>query len=421
MSKVDVINILNIDRAKSKSSLRDFDFMLFAFVLNMRFIYDFSVRLLALVGLSSDGFIQSFRVLLYLLLFFMLLYRLIFVHKEVVVPLGIILGLSIIIAFSQLFNSNLRQIFLIQIVLIFSQGISFFLATYYASSDPKALYLSIRKFIPVITIYSFFVLLNPFLNQAGAISGYQALSYYILPYAIICFWEGVKKRSLPNLVLGFFLLYIIIGYGGRGALVSVLISFVFLLYINKKSYKIILLIILVAIFVILLYIYWDQLVLQLEYYLPYSRTVKMLRMNKFSTYDSRTNIILYLEPIIKDSPLRINGFGANHLYVNEYYKRLGIYSPLTATHAHNIFIALLVDWGLLIGGFLCISLIKVFFKTLKATIKTNDEFTKIIFTIIVLTNLIHSMISGSYATGGEIWIALGYLIARSRMRKIKIF
>lgn len=395
------------------------DYLLFAIILNNRMLFDLFVRLSNLFNIYNDLFADILRGTSYILLFTFLLYRLVIKHKIVTQPLLFMYFISIIIVFSLLLNYELLRMIKIQVILTFSSSVPFFFAAYYGSQNPRLFLHYFDKFTILAVIYALNILLFPDIRDSGFAVGYQALSYHLLPFAILVFWKFTYKKNKIQLLYFALFIYVIFAYGGRGPLLILVISILLVLFMNIKVIQIkIILAFILTVVTTSIYLFWDNILIYLTNLMPYSRNLAMLRNQSFQTMDSRTNIFEYLNSFIIESPLIMRGFGGNHFLVNDFYSSNGYVLELTATHAHNFLYALIIDWGVIVGSFIIFIIFIKIIKTIKIVLLYKNSYLNIAFILLVLVNILHSMISGSYSTGGEVWISLGMIFAYSKIKNI---
>ena len=220
---------------------------------------------------------------------------------------------------------------------------------------------------------------------------------------IICFSIADQVNAQRNFSKLIFLLpiflSIIILLGNRGSLISLFITFLFLLIILKFLREKILKILFVFLFSLFLsflikkfYFYLNN--LNLNDIINYNHSFEVLRADKFS-FDDRIEQWKYGFEIFKEN--LFFGLGSNGFAISALNEKHQTGYPIFAfySHPHNLIIQFLVEWGS-VGTFLLLSLLGgLFYSSIKSLVVEKKKIILIPgLSIIALS--IHGLVDGSY-------------------------
>ncbi|MCM3539122.1 O-antigen ligase family protein [Priestia endophytica] len=236
----------------------------------------------------------------------------------------------------------------------------------------------------------------------------MALSYYMLLPSIIFLDRLLTSFSLKNLLFTLISIIVILALGSRGAILCIVVFFLLKLikyafqlsYVRGAYYSIIMGVI------ILLYINFDN-ILQSTYNTLLSIGVNsrsiMLFLKGEVHLSGRDSIYDSAIIAIGDKPFIGNGFAGD--------RRIN-----GGGYVHNIFLEILIDFGIIIGclvivGLLCLIIRALFQRDL---VRYNMTITWISLGFIPL------MISSSYITDMKFWILIGLIIRGVGLSKKQI-
>lgn len=243
---------------------------------------------------------------------------------------------------------------------------------------------------------------------------YMTISYQLLFWTIIAIFYCVEKRKKWPLIIVLPSVLSILTGGSRGALLCLSVT-ILLVYIfknlladriaNHRSRRIFQLVSLI--FIIILLVFFNNFLLEIENTLDSwgikSRVITRIINASFFDNADRTNIQKELFPYLNN---RVFGYG---LYGDRFLTSSGKY-------AHNFFVELLIDFGVVIGGIIIIALI---INTIRAFLicikkKTTVALYFLFFSIVFI--YIKFMISASYLESSECLFAIGIIINIIRYR-----
>jgi len=225
----------------------------------------------------------------------------------------------------------------------------------------------------------------------------MTLSYYMLLPAIIFMDQLLEKLSLRMLLISLISIIVILSLGSRGAILCLIIFVMFKIVRFKLTYSKMLynLITLSAIFIVFFYL--DKILSYLESALLLfgirSRSIHLL-LGEEVYLSGRDNIYERLLTEILDNPIIGIGLGADRRFVESGY-------------AHNFILEVLLNYGLLLGSLILVTVIILLFKG----IFTKDDEKYNIITIWISLGFVHLMVSSSYLIDFKFWILLGILLS----------
>lgn len=170
--------------------------------------------------------------------------------------------------------------------------------------------------------------------------GYDVM-LYVLPF-IYCAWKDRKLTDIAGAVLGLFL---ILSYGSRGPFLFLGI-FIMLLCVKmlQKSRKKVLFIGLIAIGVIVVYIFYIPILMSLMQRMESmglsSRFLSMMLEGTISNDSGRTKIWEAAIKMIQDNPFGYGFMGSQHV----------ISKLILAGYPHSFILEILIDFGVIVGG-----------------------------------------------------------------------
>lgn len=240
-----------------------------------------------------------------------------------------------------------------------------------------------------------------FTGRASAGTYSMSLSYYMLLPTIMFIDELFDKLSFIVIFLTMISLLVILALGSRGAILCILIFVVlkFLRQNSKRTFKRILRDFSLLGIGIILFLFLNEIlesiyILLLKFGIN-SRTLTLFLIEEvhLSGRDS-----IYNDVIAKllDNPM--TGIGL-----------VGDREVLNGTYAHNFFIEVLSNFGIITGTIILVSILVLL---LKGLVNKEKNVYSLIF-IWVSLGFVHLMVSGSYLIDIKFWILMGLLINSS--------
>lgn len=265
---------------------------------------------------------------------------------------------------------------------------TFFLVRYL--DDYKKLLNLLLNFAPYIVFFALIRILIETNHESGF---YLPFSYSILTCTLSCLLGFFIKNNKIYLICFLLGLALILLLGSRGALVCCLAGSIIILYSVRKNLNFKLIILLFTILIIFIFL----LILYSRIDVAFSRTLNMLISRDFFSDSGRFEII---ETLYANFNILGSGIYSERIFIN--------------TYPHNIFVEFLFQYGLLIGIFLCISLLLL----LKKGCQCKDQSIKYLVILLLSAGFFKLLFSSSYANGEiEFFMLLALCITASQKKK----
>lgn len=227
-------------------------------------------------------------------------------------------------------------------------------------------------------------------NQTEYLMG---LGYSLtLPVLILILFKLKKKNYLDIILIAITILYIVL-FASRGPLISIMIAFVYTPIRNAVNDRKKLRLFLIITLLLFSAIFYKEIIILIVNCFQNigfnSRTLEVISSDLF--HDSgRTQIYNVLIKQIVENPITIRGINSEYL--------------LTGGYAHNIFIELLYQFGIVFGFPICIFILVKSIKTFFSAKSSKDIITLIFFLCSIPCLLVSSSLWINYSFW--IWLAL---------------
>jgi len=220
----------------------------------------------------------------------------------------------------------------------------------------------------------------------------MSLAYFMLPPIAILINHQFKEFSISIFVILAISILSILVYGARGPLIGIIYIIILNLYktFKKVSYKSVILVSLITIFLVVSLLFWNQIILTILDFLDglniYSRTLHRLAYGNLFDLSGRDLLIQYYIDLVKEKP--IFGWGIAGGWLSR------------GTGPHNAIIELILSFGVVFGGILATLLVFSFLAPFfNKKFLTNDIYTA--FAAINLPLLV---------SAGDIWVKYNFII-----------
>ena len=235
----------------------------------------------------------------------------------------------------------------------------------------------------------------------------MSLAYYLLPFSIFSAFKmvRVKENRLCNISVFIGALFLQVWTGTRGPLLCLFCALTLYILVtpNKKSTKISFALIMACLLVFLssnmFFDFMKNVSIFLEEKGVSNRIVDKFLQEELLDASGRDNITEKILVAIKEGP----AFG---------YGLFGDRALLNGSYCHNIFYELLVNFGVLIGGALFITLVISLATSLFRT-KVNSAF----YTMLLCAGFIKLFLSSSYIIDPMFFMLLGALFSTGNAKK----
>lgn len=273
----------------------------------------------------------------------------------------------------------------------------------YSIEDYDILYDTLRKvsYINfVLGVFVFYLIAFKNLNKGVYSMGF---SYYFLLPCLFFIYEFFEKRTIKYFIFTLISILIILAVGSRGPILSIGIYIIIEIFNNFKKERLFTIFLVLLIGIVIL-IYFHEIALYLYEFLSkhgiYSRTLYLFLQeddihlsNRDYIYNSAINLIL-------EHPTLGIGIAGDRYYFD--------------TYAHNLFLEIMLDYGIIFGLIISIILIYIFLRSTFLLSKDKSfDFIKILFCI----GIVPLMISSSYLTSAWFWIYIGITVKYLKFKK----
>lgn len=238
-------------------------------------------------------------------------------------------------------------------------------------------------------------------------------AYKVLPSVIIIFsWIFTERRKTLAIIFSVIGTVFLILQGTRGPILCLAAFICLMMYkkygLGKSFFKVGIIAVVIAFLVNSQSVQKElvDLTNKIDSSGYSSRFITMALDEELSDANGREAIQETLLNDIKENPLKIRGMFADRqstrgLVDSEYDT---VHSQ--GTYAHNLWIELLYDWGVFLGGIILIAILFVLLKTI-IKIDTNDSYIVMLF---VCTGFIHLFLSGSYLQSSNFFFLMGIAV-----------
>lgn len=267
----------------------------------------------------------------------------------------------------------------------------------------KFYYASIISIIMTLIslYYSFF-------KKVGLEINYMVFSYDVLsPSIMLLYYNIIKKRNIISISIFLLISIIILIFGSRGAFLSLAIGSIFIIQMKYK-YKIhkILYFFILLIIALILYINIQNILLLIATKLPdniNSRNIYLISNDNLFDLTGRDTI---QQILLKN--INLFGYGAygDRLLTTSFYN----------TYAHNIFLELIIDFGIVFGSIIIIFILL----SIISIIKNRNNLIKSLLFIFLPAGFLKLMFSGSYLNIEISFYILIGIILRHFLEKYKV-
>lgn len=281
----------------------------------------------------------------------------------------------------------------------------------------------IKKSKPYIVISIIYLIFYSFVGEINIT--YMNASYFLLTASLFSLIVALKENRPIYYVLFTLFLFAILLIGSRGALVSVMV-FVLTLFVYKRTYiKTLLLFTITFTLALLISYYWQDILLFLYQLYPSSRIVALLYNTEYFTYSGRDNFYRFGIAMVMSAPFKFRGFLADRWYFANNFEgtsELGRYisiEMMQGLYAHNIWLEMCIQFGLLIGSFMIILIVVYTIKAYKRVLVISEDNKSLFYAFLfaITTGIVPLLFSRSYLDNNMFWLAMGLVFSINRYKK----
>ncbi|HOA19594.1 MAG TPA: O-antigen ligase family protein [Sedimentibacter sp.] len=253
------------------------------------------------------------------------------------------------------------------------------------------------RLIFIVGIFMSYLIIFKNLN-IGSNNYSMSLSYYLLIPSLIYLYYFLKDYTFLNFLLFVFSTIGILLIGARGPILCIVVYIIVFIFNNIRGYnsKGRLMFYLASIFIFCIgIIFFNDIIYLvskvLDYFNIYSRTINFLLNDTFNLSE-REKLYFGAFQLIREHPLIGIGIAGDRLYFQGY--------------VHNLFLELILNYGIILGFSFSIMLIYIFAKSIISVDKETSNFNL----IFICLGVIPLMFSSSYLVNVWFWIYLGLIL-----------
>lgn len=293
------------------------------------------------------------------------------------------------------------------IYILFLSTLPWYIVGRYTSNYQCVLYY-LKKYAFKISIVSTIIYLHK-VYSGTTIVGDMALSYAFLPAVIISLYAFFVDRKMLHLLNASYSITMIFIGGSRGPILCICSFVIMFLIANLKKHK--LLTFSISTITVLFVIFWENiLVFLIQIFRKYgltSRTLIKLYAGTITSLTGRDFIQSIVKDLITENPLMGVGIGVERITIyNKIYVGRGMYDKLSTSYPHNLFLEILVQFGVIIGGVL---IIYILYNLFTAILKGNNDERNLVIIFIGIA-LMQLMVSSTYLQSQYFFYLLGIAI-----------
>ena len=270
-----------------------------------------------------------------------------------------------------------------------------------------------QKLIIYLRLAAYIILLRAVLDLFVFSTGQKA---FYSQYAGYQLFFGFSMLLVPMLIdkkwydfaAGIICLLFTLFTGARGPFVFCIITFIICLLNvvgeKKKLFRVIPLILIITVLIALNLQRIMRLILRFMSIRGGStRTIQtIIEGNIFSYTSGRENVYPIALEYIKNHLLIGSGFINDRVYIS---RQLGLLSEITGSYAHNIFLEIGMQFGIILGSVIIVFLFRLFYQTYKQQSSSEE---KLFYTALLCAAILPLLVSGSYLTFSMFYALLGY-------------
>ena len=237
----------------------------------------------------------------------------------------------------------------------------------------------------------------------------MALSYGFLPATIISLYVFFTHKKPLHLLNVIYSLFVIITNGSRGPVLCIVVFILLFLIFNIKKNRL-LVICLTTLFIILYANSQKALVWFLTTLSKYgftSRTLIKLQEGTILSGTGREAIQKVTFDLISNNPITGVGIGVDRIIIfSEIYIARGMHDKLSTSYPHNLFIELLAQYGVIVGGIFILLILLILIMSL---LRGNESERNMII-IFIGIGFVPLMVSSSYLLSQYFFYLLGLAV-----------
>lgn len=219
------------------------------------------------------------------------------------------------------------------------------------------------------------------------------------------FIYGAFINRKSDIIFAIVSLILVLIYGSRGGLLSI-ITYAFIMLVMLKKWKSLFFVAMISLtFLIVLFMpsINNAIIRALDELNIDSRSISMILETDFFNLSARDTVYSYLQEVLRKNFIFGTGLAGDRYYLSLQF--IGV----NATYAHNIFIELLLHYGVFVGGLIIFFICKIFIVDFILS-KRLDNNVKLFIAIFLAYSFIQLLYSRSYLTEYNLFILVALIL-----------
>jgi hypothetical protein len=324
--------------------------------------------------------------------------------------------MSLLYFFSSVIYPGYNQIYISAWMMFISRlWPAYYIGRY--TEDWNGVSCCVRKFIWIALLYALLAFTAEVSEATGAMASYATIATNLFFVVWIAFYDSYHNHKVVSFILCLVCFLPVLFLGTRACSIGALLALVLYLFrvIQKSDLqrKIFYYVLLFAATIAIIVFFTSLSGFLLDLF-PNSRTLGYLAKGEILDDSNRgEGVYLGLVESLKEHPLKIYGLVGNQIF------NAGpnaSFDEILASFAHNVYLELCMNFGLIIGVFLGVYFtIVLIYAYLKS--KTRDRAIEYVFLGVFGMTFVNMMVSFSWLFQYEVWLLVGlaYNIIRTRL------
>lgn len=367
-----------------------------------------------MIGVS----VETVRNLVYILSLVLILWDAIRTNRIVHMAM-IFIVMSLLYFFSSMVYPNHGPVYFSAWMLFVSRlWPAYYIGRY--TDDWQGVSRCVRKFIWIALIYALVALTSGLFEASGENSTYATIAANLFYITWISFYDSFQSRRLVSIVICLVCFVPVLFLGTRASMFGALLAI--MLFWGRKisrgsAQKKALSYAFLIIGSIIVIVSWGAFSDYLFDMFPNSRTLTYLRNGELFDDSGRSeSFYSKMIGVLDDNPLKMYGLVGNQIFQAGENTSM---NAILSSFAHNVYLELCMNFGVVIGMLLSVYFTIVLFKALLKS-KWRDMDIEFVYLGIFGMTFIEMLISYSWLFQYEIWLLFGmaYSITRSRKKSV---
>ena len=346
-------------------------------------------------------------------------------YKNKRLPHRLLVGgvMSLLYFFSSIIYPGYKQIYISAWMLFISRlWPAYYIGRY--TEDWGGVSCCVRKFIWIALFYALFAFTAEISEATGAMASYATIAKNLFYVVWIAFYDSYRNHKIVSFILCVVCFLPALFLGTRACSIGALLALIlYLLRAIRKSavQNKVLYYVLLFMASIVVIVFFTSLSNYLFNLFPNSRTLSYLIKGNILDDSHRSDrIYAKMYESFQTHPLKMYGLVGNQIFMAA---SNASFDDILSTFAHNVYLELCMNFGLIIGVFLGVYFtIVLIYAYLKS--KTRDRAIEYVFLGVFGMTFVNMMVSFSWVFSYEIWLLFGLaykiILTRQNPNKLRV-